>query len=375
MFNIHNLQPDVWSRLTKIISSKRVGSAYLFSGPEGAGKEAAALAFSAALNCSGSTDLCGECTSCIRFSSLQHEHMHIIVPLPRKKDTVEKDTDVLTIIGDKNAALLTEQILEKSKDPFRKIALPQAKRILINSIRELRKKLYLRSVDHGYKTVMIFDAHLLSEGQGETANALLKILEEPPEKTTIILVTDHKPLLLSTIQSRCQQIDFPPLSHSPINEQLQQKGVDQNTAMFFSYLSDGNMHRARSLVDRSGEDVITIMKEQVEAVSNDNSSDWRNYINKMSQLVRSDQSEFKFQLFLLQTWFQQSYRIRTELNSPLAQNGFADSLNSFSNSYPNADLKEINAIIEETINSVNRNFYMPLTLTNMLISIRKHLSG
>ena len=115
MFNIHNLQPDVWSRLTKIISSKRVGSAYLFSGPEGAGKEAAALAFSAALNCSGSTDLCGECTSCIRFSSLQHEHMHIIVPLPRKKDTVEKDTDVLTIIGDKNAALLTEQILEKSK--------------------------------------------------------------------------------------------------------------------------------------------------------------------------------------------------------------------------------------------------------------------
>ena len=375
MFNIHNLQPDVWSRLTKIISSKRVGSAYVFSGPEGAGKEASALAFSAALNCSGSTDLCGECTSCIRFSSLQHEHMHIIVPLPRKKDTVEKDTDVLTIIGDKNAALLTEQILEKSKDPFRKIALPQAKRILINSIRELRKKLYLRSVDNGYKTVMIFDAHLLSEGQGETANALLKILEEPPEKTTIILVTDHKPLLLSTIQSRCQQIDFPPLSHSPINKQLQQKGVDQNTAMFFSYLSDGNMHRARSLVDRSGEDVITIMKEQVEAVSNDNSSDWRNYINKMSQLVRSDQSEFKFQLFLLQTWFQQSYRIRTELNSPLAQNGFADSLNSFSNSYPNADLKEINAIIEETINSVNKNFYMPLTLTNMLISIRKHLSG
>ena len=203
----------------------------------------------------------------------------------------------------------------------------------------------------------------------------MKILEEPPEKTTIILVTDHKPLLLSTIQSRCQQIDFPPLSHSPINKQLQQKGVDQNTAMFFSYLSDGNMHRARSLVDRSGEDVITIMKEQVEAVSNDNSSDWRNYINKMSQLVRSDQSEFKFQLFLLQTWFQQSYRIRTELNSPLAQNGFADSLNSFSNSYPNADLKEINAIIEETINSVNKNFYMPLTLTNMLISIRKHLSG
>ncbi len=375
MYNIHNLQPDVWARLKKIVSSKRIGTAYLFSGPEGAGKEAAALAFSAALNCSGSDLLCGTCTSCIRFKSMQHEHLHVVVPLPRKKEAVEKNTDVLSIIGDKNAALLTEQLYAKSKDPFQKIAIPQAKRILINSIRELRKKLYLRSVEHGYKTVVIFDAHLLSEGQGETANSLLKILEEPPDKTSIILVTDHKSMLLSTIRSRCQQIDFPPLSHEEINDFLQQEGVENTAALLYSHLAGGNMHRARSLIGRDGDEVIMIMKDQVEAVVNKNSTEWRNYINTLSQLVRSDQSEFKFRLFLLQTWFQQSYRIRCELNSPLLQNGFADALNLFTNSYPNANLKEINLVIEDTISSVNRNFYIPLTLTNMLISIQKYLNG
>ena len=108
--------------------------------------------------------------------------------------------------------LLTESIQNKSKDPFYKISIPRASRILIQSIRELRKSLYLKGSPSGRKLVIIFDAHLLSVGQGEAANALLKILEEPPENTTLILVTDHQSLLLPTILSRCQLIQFPPLS-------------------------------------------------------------------------------------------------------------------------------------------------------------------
>jgi len=70
---------------------------------------------------------------------------------------------------------------------------------------------------------LIFDAHYLSIGDGASANALLKILEEPPGKTTFILVTDHKSILLPTIQSRCQQIDFPPLSDEKLNPILNQQ--------------------------------------------------------------------------------------------------------------------------------------------------------
>ena len=93
--NPAHFQPDVWQRITKILSSNRVGSAYLFSGPEGSGKEAVSLAFSAALNCQENEIICGKCSSCIRFATMQHERRHVIVPLPRKKTSFDKDTDVL----------------------------------------------------------------------------------------------------------------------------------------------------------------------------------------------------------------------------------------------------------------------------------------
>jgi len=304
---------------------------------------------------------------------LQHEHLHVVVPLPRKKDSIDKDTDVLTIIGKDNAALLTDLLQKKGKDPFQKIKLPQAKRILINSIRELRKKLYLKSVDYGYKTVLIFDAHFLSDGDGASANALLKILEEPPDKTIIILVTDHKAMLLSTIQSRCQHIDFPPLENNTICAFLEEARVPATESEFYAYLADGNMHRARFLSGRPIADILKLMKDQVETVVNSNGHGWRSYINNMSRMVRSDPDEFKFQLFLLQTWFQQAYRLRRNIAGPLAENGFAEGLQLFTTSYPSADLTAVNGVIETTMGSVQKNYYMPLALTNMLVDIQHYL--
>jgi len=90
-------------------------------------------------------------------------------------------------------------------------------------------------------------------------------------------------------------------------------------------------------------------------------------------MVRSDLEEFKFQLFLLQTWFLQSYRLRQNISAPIVENGFAEGLQLFTTSYPHADLTAVNAVIERTIGSVHRNFYMPLTVTNMLVEIQQCL--
>ena len=112
-----------------------------------------------------------------------------------------------------------DNIKRKSENPFHKIRVPNANRILIQSIRALRRKLYLKTQSSGRKVVLVFDAHLLNSGLGEAANAFLKILEEPPLNTTIILVTDYMELLLPTILSRCQKIAFPRLN----NEYLKDK--------------------------------------------------------------------------------------------------------------------------------------------------------
>ncbi len=375
IFHPFKYQQGVWDRLLKIIDSNRIGSAYLFSGPEGAAKEALALSFAGALNCQGETSLCGQCSSCKRFSSLQHEHLHIITPLPRTKDSVDKTTDVLRIIGPKNEELLIELMGSKGKDPFIKIRLPRSSRILINSIRELRQKLFLKSVEKGFKIVLIFDAHYLSMGSGESANALLKILEEPPGKTTLILVTDHKSLLLPTIQSRCQQIDFPPLSDEVIKSDLESNGISPEKSSFYAILADGNIQRARFLKERPVEDIFLEMKHQVESIINPDSDTWRKYIQSMSRLAHSDPGEFKFKLFLVQTWLLQMYRLTQNLKAPLLENGFSDTADSFTESFPHADFSGMNSMIENTILSVEKNAYMPLKVTNMLIEIQHRLQG
>ena len=94
---------------------------------------------------------------------------------------------------------------------------------------------------------MIFDAHLLSEGMGESANALLKILEEPPENTTLILVTDSKNALLPTVISRCQNIHFPNLRKDCVKSILIEKGFDDQQATEITFIARGDIHLAIDL--------------------------------------------------------------------------------------------------------------------------------
>ena len=195
-------QGQTWEKLSNISNSDKIGSAYLFNGPIGCGKEGLSLKFAQLINCkSHSNNICHECDSCLKFNTLQHEQLNIIVPLPTPKTPNSAD-----IIPKEYFSALDE----KARDPFHKIALSKATRILIQSIRDLKKKLYFKhEKGSGRSFVIIFNSELLCAGQGESGNALLKLLEEPPDNTTFILVTDHKKMLFETIISRCQNIDIP----------------------------------------------------------------------------------------------------------------------------------------------------------------------
>ena len=135
------------------------------------------------MNCEAPNTLpCDRCPSCQRFKQLQHEKLKLVFPLPAPKKKTETEAE----FDSSSLGLVAEAIKKKADDPFYKIQIPKANRILIQSIRDLRKTLYLKSDNPGRKMVLFFDAHLLSAGQGEAANALLKILEEPPGTTTLM---------------------------------------------------------------------------------------------------------------------------------------------------------------------------------------------
>ena len=373
--NISGAQPSIWERLTRIKSSEKVGSSYLFSGPPGCGKEWCAVEFSKLINCeTSSTSICNSCPSCKKFSTLQHENLNLVFPLPSISNSKGLD-DPIKSIGKEDYESVLQMIDLKSKDPFVKIKLSNARRIIINSIRYLRKILYLKSQNNGRKIVIIFDAHLMSEGAGESANALLKILEEPPGNTTLILVTDKKSKLPLTIISRCQQIDFTSLAFDKVRELVENDQVSNDRATQLAMLSNGNMHLAKEFVlndfDKPLEEAFRIVKSLTLLDENE----WRNSINSFSMLAFRKPEEFVFKMSLVQMWISLASKFKHNKNDAEFFNEYFDTFEQFNDKYPNADFFEINNLFESAILALNQNLYMPLFIIDMMISLQTLLKG
>ena len=372
-FGVKQSQSGIWDLLEKTIENNKIGSAYLFSGPSGVGKETMAIEYGATINKQHFIDDEKSAdASYNRFKTLQHELLKLIVPLPSGK-TQRGNVNILESLNAADLELLNENIAKKSTDPFHKIVLPNATRIRINSIRELRKSLYLKSNDIGRKMVLIFDAHLLTAGQAESANALLKILEEPPQNTTLILVTDKKNQLLPTILSRCQHIDFPPLTKETIKDTLLKNDIDSESAELIAGISQGNMRLALTISNNSMDNLLNSIQDLSASVINEDGKLWRKFINDNSQIIRKDISQFQNNIFLLQLWFKSVYRLRIGASDELHRPELMDFMQQFNQKYPNADLRQIDILLEDALEAIGRNLYMSLILTNLLIDIQKYL--
>ncbi len=371
----NEVQPSIWDRFKRAKTNNRIGTAYLFTGPRGCGKEWGAIEFAKYLNCENVDESsCNQCPSCAKFAGLQHPNLKLIVPLPGSEKSTQS-SDPLDALKKEDLAYLTDAIMQKGKDPFLKINVPNARRITINTIRDLRKTIYLKSQSGGRKMVLIFDAHLLSEGMGESANALLKILEEPPDNTTLLLVSDKKSALLPTIISRCQPMNFPALNLDQTRQILEQNGVENELAMQLAMVARGDVYLAKELSEQSTGDILAEAEALTKLITTVDGKGWRDFINNNAMLATRKPDEFKFRLYLLQLWFHHAYEMRsgTALNSLV--NGMAPSLEKFNETYPNANLAEINKILENTVESLVSNHYTPLTLTNLLISVQELLKG
>ena len=373
--NFSDVHPSVWGRLSKIKLNEKIGTSYLFSGPPGCGKEWCAIEFSKLINCeSGSATICNICPSCKKFSTLQHENLNLVFPLPSISNSKGIDDPIKSIGRDDYESVL-QMIDLKSKDPFVKINLPSARRIIINSIRFLRKILYLKSQNNGRKIVIIFDAHLMSEGAGESANALLKILEEPPDNTSLILVTDKKSKLPLTIVSRCQQIDFSSLAFEKVRELIENDQVSNDRATQLAMLSNGNMHLANQLTLYGVSQPLEEAYDIIESFTMLDESKWRNSINSFSMLAFRKPEEFVFKMCLIQMWMNLASKFKYGKNEADFFNENFNTFEEFNNKYPNADFFEINNLFESSILALNQNLYMPLFIIDMIISMQTLLKG
>jgi len=233
-------QHTIKKHLIDTVNINRVSHAQLFLGPEGCGSLALAIAYAQYINCLNKqpNDSCGECASCKKYQKLIHPDLHFSFPFFAK----DKDDVASNYITDWRKAVIENPYL--GLDSWRQNLNVDNKQFNINiaESHHIISRLSLKPFEAEYKVmIMWLPEYLVSSG-----NALLKIIEEPANKTLFLLVAQNQEQLLNTIISRTQIVKIPKLGYNDVVVYLiNYKNVVKDKAQQIAYLSNGNLHIAQ----------------------------------------------------------------------------------------------------------------------------------
>ncbi len=239
-------QKAVIDRLRNSVAENRVSHALLFYGPEGSGKFAIALAFARYISCENRSaeDACGKCPSCSKYDKLIHPDLHFVFPVIKKKSNTEPVSDHF-ISQWRQMVLRSPWFSLATWTEAMEVANEQAL-IPVAESAEIIRKLSLKSFESDFKIMIIW---LPEKMNAETANKILKIIEEPPARTLFILVSEEDDKLLPTITSRCQHIRIPSIPSEDLSAHLvTAMGVDPVRAPEIAAIANGNLVRAMELI-------------------------------------------------------------------------------------------------------------------------------
>ncbi|MCD8081313.1 MAG: DNA polymerase III subunit [Bacteroides sp.] len=229
-------------RLIQGVREERIPHAMLICGPEGTGKLPLALAYARYLFCTNRSeeDACGSCPSCVKFNKLVHPDLHFVFPIVKSsKGKREVCDDYLAdwrkMVLNNPYFNLNHWLAEMGTENGQAI-------IYAKESEEIVRKLSLKSSEGGYKITVLW---LPEKLHPVCANKLLKLLEEPPEKTVFLLISENPEMILTTILSRTQRFNIQKIAKEEISRELQQKyGIAEPDADSIAHLANGNFIQA-----------------------------------------------------------------------------------------------------------------------------------
>ena len=244
--------PHIKNHLTTTADRGRIPHAQLFTGKTGSGLLPMAIAYAQYILCG---NIGGENTSdnvsCnTKFGKLSHPDLHFAFPVATT-DLVKKHP-VSGNFMNSWREFVNENPYGSLFDWYQKLGIENKQGMMgVDEAQEILKSLSLTSYEGGFKIMLIWMAEKMNTS---CSNKLLKLIEEPPDKTLFILIAEDEEQIIQTIRSRCQILHFPPLSEAVIAEELEKKNIDPLTAKKLAVQANGDYSHALQLLNSDGND-------------------------------------------------------------------------------------------------------------------------
>lgn len=288
---------DLKRRLRQQIDAGRVSHAQLFTGLAGYGTLPLALAYVQYLFCPNrhAGDSCGECPSCRQIEALAHPDLHFVFPVnKREKRSGEVVTSDLFI--EKWREIWHEKRgVFSAEEWYERLDLGKTMKGLITAkeSEEIIRKLQFKSYSSEYKAMIIWLPEAMNQ---EAANKILKILEEPWEKTLFILVSERPELLLQTIISRTQEVSVPRIDVATLREVAIAEGKSPEEALNMARLAGGSLLELGELMrgesDEMRHQCFELFTRLMRLSYNDKHLELFEWADDMTALTREGQRQF-----------------------------------------------------------------------------------
>lgn len=347
----------------------RVSHAQLFLGPEGSAKLPLAIAFSAYLLCDepGPTDSCGKCQHCTKVAKLIHPDLHFVFPVVlSKEDKVATSDD-----------LLRQWIEFVLKNPYFDLnnwqqhldVLGKNAVIGVEESRHVLQKLSLKSFSGKYKIMIIW---LPEKMNNQAANKLLKMLEEPPEETLFLLLSDSIETILPTIISRTQLLKVSPFDNDDIAWFLDKKfGIDKTVAYSVAGLAQGSMTEAVAIAsgDENQHVYFDLFVKMMRTAYAANAFELMSIAEEIAALQKEQQKNFvKYGLHLFRESIILNYMKGELVNLRNEERAF---LEKFARYINNQNITELNQEFNDAHYHLERNANAKILFTDLVIKLTK----
>lgn len=363
-------QQEIKDHLIEITNAGKIPHAQLFLSQPGAGALALALAFTQYVVCENKNeqDSCGVCGACVKAQKMIHPDIHYTYPIIAKKPSPHPSLSTDYIMEWRKEIIANPYINELE---FLQAIGAENKQgnISVDEARNILNGLKLTTFEAKYKIQIIWMAEALSK----EGNILLKLLEEPPENTLLILIAENQEEILPTILSRCQVVKINKIEDDAIANALLKKGVPSNRTKHIAYLADGNFNDALKLIDATTSintiRLTELLKYTIRMNEGTNAGALVKWSDEMSKIGRENlKAFFEYVLHILRETLQLKFAPNTTVRLTEEEQKTAQALLKYTNLDKLSNLLEL---ISKKHYEIERNVNPKMVLMDLSLQLNK----